>query len=418
MTTRRTLLAPSLAALLAALGLALAPLPQDGSKPKGDAPKQDGDNGAAGGKKTPARQTKDERDAARAKAKWFDRLDRDDKNAVDPLLGFAAPEIPESAERLGANFTTMKELRGKVVVIQTFTTKSATGTVALKKAEESALAAKAASDDLVVIGVHTPEGADAAKAALEKQKITLPVVIDKDGVFCDALGAYRKPIAYVVDRQGNLRYGGLSSEGITNAVKECAAEKFDPAVEPKAREVAKPTSTTVQFPTYTASVGSARDLRGKPAPDFAVERWYNTDTAPNLAGKLTVIDFWATWCGPCVAAIPHMNEIANAYRNDVACVGVSDESWRNFQEGTAKKRLSKSDFKYSVGTDPQARMKNAFGIQAIPHVAIVSSDGIVRWQGHPMSLNPQTMNELVAANRALLAKSGGGSGTTNRWQKK
>jgi hypothetical protein len=112
-----------------------------------------------------------------------------------------------------------------------------------------------------------------------------------------------------------------------------------------------------------------------------------------------------------------MNEIASAYPNDVACVGVSDESWRNFEEGTLKKRLSKSNFKYAVGIDPQAKMKNAFGISAIPHVAVISSDGVVRWQGHPMSLNPQTMNELIAANRALLAKSGGG-GSANRWQKK
>jgi hypothetical protein len=83
-----------------------------------------------------------------------------------------------------------------------------------------------------------------------------------------------------------------------------------------------------------------------------------------------------------------------------------------------KKRLSKSNFKYAVGIDPQAKMKNAFGISAIPHVAVISSDGVVRWQGHPMSLNPQTMNELIAANRALLAKSGGGGGSANRWQKK
>jgi hypothetical protein len=59
-------------------------------------------------------------------------------------------------------------------------------------------------------------------------------------------------------------------------------------------------------------------------------------------------------------------------------------------------------------------MKIAFGISGIPHVAVISSDGVVRWQGHPMSLNPQTMNELINANRALLGKSGGGA--ANRWQ--
>ena len=302
-------------------------------------------------------------------------------------------------------------------MLQTFSTRGAAGLAAVKKTDEAAQAAKVSADDLVVIAVHTPDGIDGAKAAIEKGKLTLPVILDKEGALCDSLGAFRKPIAYVVDRQGNLRYGGLSAEGVTNAVKECAAEKFDESVQPKTREVRTMTDATVPFPTYNTPVGSARDLRGKPAPEFAVERWYNANTAPNLAGKLTVIDFWATWCDPCVRAIPHMNEIAVAYPNDVTCVGVSDESWRNFEEGTLKKRLSKSNFKYPVGIDPQARMKNAFGIAGIPHVAVISADGVVRWQGHPMSLNPQTMNELIAANRALVAKSGGG-GAANRWQKK
>lgn len=409
---RTATLALSLAAVLSLATASVAMLPQDGTKPAGETPKQDGKKET--GRKTPARPTKEERDAARAKAKWFERLDREDKAAIETAIGFAAPELPESAERLGANFANLKELRGKVVVLQTFSTRGAAGPAALKKTEEAALAAKLPTDDFVVIGVHTPDGAENAKAAIEKQKIALPVVLDADGSYCDQLGAFRKPIAYVVDRQGNLRYGGLSPEGVTNALKECAAEKFDESVEPKAREARTMAEATVPFPTYNTPVSSARDLRGKPAPEFFVERWYNATAAPNLAGKLTVIDFWATWCGPCIQAIPHMNEIANAYPNDVTCVGVSDESWRNFEEGTLKKRLSKSNFKYPVGIDPQARMKNAFGISGIPHVAVISSDGVVRWQGHPMSLNPQTMNELINANRALVGKSGGGA--ANRWQ--
>jgi hypothetical protein len=62
-------------------------------------------------------------------------------------------------------------------------------------------------------------------------------------------------------------------------------------------------------------------------------------------------------------------------------------------------------------------MKNAFGIRGIPHVAVISSDGIVRWQGHPMSLNANVMNSLVAANRQLVQKSGGGGSAGNRWTK-
>ena len=87
--------APLAGLALAALLAGSAPASSDATMPAQDAPRK--------GSRT-ARDTgdADAKAAAKARAKWFERLERDDKAAVDPLVGFAAPEFPEGAERLRA----------------------------------------------------------------------------------------------------------------------------------------------------------------------------------------------------------------------------------------------------------------------------------------------------------------------------
>jgi cytochrome c biogenesis protein CcmG/thiol:disulfide interchange protein DsbE len=133
-----------------------------------------------------------------------------------------------------------------------------------------------------------------------------------------------------------------------------------------------------QYPRIIQKTLYADDIRGKPAPKFAVDQWL-TDQ-PSRDGKVVIIDFWATWCPPCRATIPELNDYQKKFKDDLVVIGVSDET-----PAVLKDFMSKTEMKYSVATDPAGQMKNAINVKGIPHVLIISTDGIVRWQGFPLS---------------------------------
>lgn len=153
----------------------------------------------------------------------------------------------------------------------------------------------------------------------------------------------------------------------------------------------------------------ADDVRGKPAPKFEVENYMNAE--PDRKGKVVLIDFWATWCGPCRKAIPELNEIQEKFKDDLVVIGISDES-----PATVQDFMAKTEMKYTSAIDMQATMKKAINVRGIPHVIIVSTDGIVRWQGFPLDendpLKPEVVKQIIDADPGVKARHEKGSGET------
>jgi thiol-disulfide isomerase/thioredoxin len=336
-----------------------------------------------------------ERERERERARRLEKLDKDDRAALTAVLDYALPTWTSGLDWIGEAPST-DAMRGKIVVLQTFTTRTGNSRGTVERLEK--LLGEFSKDDVVFVAIHTPEGRDRAKDLLAKNPLSIPVAIDRDGAFCDAIGAFRRPVNLVVDRIGDVKAAGLTVDGVMDTVRELKDQPFDGATKPNVRR-AETSSTPKGFPTFTTPVRSAMDLRGKPSPPLPKVNWWNGE--PNITGKLIIVDFWATWCAPCRAAIPHMNSIATQFRSDVVCLGISDESPSNFDRGLRDTNLKKSDFEYPVGIDPSGSMKKGFGITGIPHVAVISNDGIVRWQGHPNELTADIVRQLAEANKEI-----------------
>lgn len=158
------------------------------------------------------------------------------------------------------------------------------------------------------------------------------------------------------------------------------------------------------FPPYVTSktLYAKNDLRGKEFKNlqFGAVLSGSVPVAKDLKGKVLLIDFWATWCGPCRAVIPELNDWKKKFAKDLVIVGVSNEKPEVVQEF-----MKKTKMEYAVTTDVDKTMSNILGVQGIPHVLVVSQDGIVRYQGFPSQpedkLTTEKMEQIIKANRDL-----------------
>jgi cytochrome c biogenesis protein CcmG/thiol:disulfide interchange protein DsbE len=325
----------------------------------------------------------------------LERLDAEDREALDAIIGWALP-LPKGVTPFADGAPIFP---GKVVVIQSFTSRSSMQAV---RSTEQALASMLKDPDLVIIALHTPDGAADAAKRVQADKMSAILAVDGSGSWCDELGVWKKPVNIVVDRAGTVRAAGLNRKGLADAVKDALADRAPakPSQRPRAPAPAATPEPKAEWPPYLNPLdgAKARDLRGQQAPGMNVTQWLNG--SPRLDGRLVVVDFFASWCGPCMAAIPHLKKVASEHEQDVVVVGISDEQAGTLRTGLGRQGHPVNSLNYPVGVDPNARMKRGFGVSAIPHVAVISADGTVRWQGHPSGLTDAVLKQLIAANRA------------------
>jgi thiol-disulfide isomerase/thioredoxin len=138
---------------------------------------------------------------------------------------------------------------------------------------------------------------------------------------------------------------------------------------------------------------------GDKAPALAIEKWVKGDPVKGFEkGKVYVVEFWATWCGPCVASMPHLSAMQKAYKDKgVTFIGTNVWEDKEYTDATFKKvqdfvKAQGDRMSYTVAFDGKAKAMDAAYLKAagqngIPAAFLVDKTGTIAWIGHPMWLD-------------------------------
>ncbi len=130
---------------------------------------------------------------------------------------------------------------------------------------------------------------------------------------------------------------------------------------------------------------------GEKAPEIVITDYIaNISKDINLKNKFILLEFWATWCGPCLEEVPNLNKFQEKFKTkkDFVFVSITDEKVEK-----VLRTLKRIPFNSIVVSDQTGETIKNFGIEEFPTTVLIDNKGILKWIG-----NPRILNDVVLAN--------------------
>jgi thiol-disulfide isomerase/thioredoxin len=159
---------------------------------------------------------------------------------------------------------------------------------------------------------------------------------------------------------------------------------------------------------FASSAAKAELMVGDKAPKLQVGKWVQGGPVQVFdTNHIYIVEFWATWCGPCIQSIPHLNQLWQKFK-DKGVIVIGQDIWDSDDAVAPFVKKMGTNMTYRVALDDKSKDSDGFmsshwwprkiNHHGIPTAFIINKDGIIAWIGHPMGLNEQILDDIVSGH--------------------
>ncbi len=199
-----------------------------------------------------------------------------------------------------------------------------------------------------------------------------------------------------IDVSGQLKQRGATA--INKALITIAYTRVEPdaALKPEQFAWTPPEGARNMADDKPGENFAAKALEGKPAPAFSLKSLDGKDVSlADFKGKVVVADFWATWCGPCVVSLPHLDKLAQDRAKDGLVVLALNQQE---EKDTVQAFITKQKLSLNVLFDSEGTAAKDYLVEGIPQTVVIAKDGVVKkvFQGFNPNDGGKALDDVVA----------------------
>lgn len=302
-------------------------------------------------------------------------------------VGKPAPEF--QVKDLKGEELTLEKYRGQVVLLDFWATWCGPCINELPNVKKTYQEYK--DKKFQIIGISLDRSQQPLEAFVKKEELGWVHHWDQGGKIANQYGVTGIPSMFLLDGEGVIRKTNLRGRALETSVAELVKENLTkPAKSPTKTDTLESDSKPKSIPATklikpkpalqneapSPIATKVSDWIGKPAPDFKVTDVKGDELSlEDYRGQVVLLDFWATWCGPCIKEMPKLKKTFEKYKDqNFQIIGISlDRSKPPLEAYIEKEELAWEHY-----WDQDRKVREQYGVRAIPTAFLIDGEGIIR----------------------------------------